>query len=330
MKQEGREAYPSDLTEAQWKLIESIVPAPAPGPQPALHSRREIVNAILYVNRSGCQWRMLPHDLPPYRIVFHYFSQWKKDGTWKEIHDTLRSRVRQDAGRAAEASAAILDSQSVKTTEEAEERGFDAGKKVKGRKRHVVVDVLGMVLAVVVTAASVQDRDGAWPVLRELQQDHPTVTKVWVRLRWEAGRGRVGDTGHPVGGRQAAGYPEWLRSRPKALDWRAHARLVQSLSPTQQVVRAVRGDGRGDGACGYDRFDGTSISRLNAVGHSLKAITEDGHPWFATLYKPSYLENCSMAPSSAISRSLHDPMRDARCGVGERHAGRSGCKKISS
>jgi putative transposase len=180
MSQEAREPYPSDLTDEQWQLIQDVVPAPAPGPQPALYSRREIVNAILYVNRSGCQWRMLPHDLPPYRIVFHYFSQWKKDGTWRQIHDALVSRVREAAGRPAGPSAGILDSQSVKTTEEGEERGFDAGKKVKGKKRHVVVDVLGMVLAVVVTSASVQDRDGAWPALREMKDEHPTVGKVWV------------------------------------------------------------------------------------------------------------------------------------------------------
>ena len=176
----NRERYPTDLTDEQWEELKGIVPEAKPGPQPQIHSRREIVNAILYVARSGCPWRMLPHDLPPYRTVFHYFNLWKKEGIWKEIHDALGRKVRTHAGRKPGPTAAILDSQSVKTTEAGGTRGFDAGKKVKGRKRHLVVDVLGMVLAVVITSANVQDRDAAIPVLREARGDHPTLRKVWV------------------------------------------------------------------------------------------------------------------------------------------------------
>src|SRR4051812_19375475 len=125
----SRKRYPTDLTDRQWKLIASHVPKPKPGGRPPKYTRREVVNAILYQARNGCVWRALPHDLPPYRIVFHYFRRWQADGTWDTIHDALRTKVRQAAGKKPKPSVAIVDSQTVKGTEQSGPNGYDGGGK---------------------------------------------------------------------------------------------------------------------------------------------------------------------------------------------------------
>jgi transposase len=173
--------YPSDLTDEQWSVIAPLVPAVRRGGRPAEHTRRRIVEAILYVVRTGCSWRQLPHDFPPWATVFWYFKQWRADGTVDRIHNALRDRVRDGDGRDPMASAAIVDAQSVKgaDTVGTGSRGFDAGKKVNGRKRHVVVDTMGLLLAVIITSAAVQDRDGARRVLDRLRFTMPAVVLVW-------------------------------------------------------------------------------------------------------------------------------------------------------
>jgi transposase len=183
MRMAAARRYPSDLTDEQWELIEPLLPKLPRGPagRPRNYDRREIVNAILYLNRSGCSWRMLPSDLPYWKTVYHYFRLWRMDGTLDRVHDALREQVRIKEGRDPKPTAGIVDSQSVKGADTVGKstRGYDAGKKINGRKRHIVVDTLGLLLVVMVTAASVQDRDGGRSITKLLKKKLPSVRHIF-------------------------------------------------------------------------------------------------------------------------------------------------------
>ena len=174
------------MSDARWALIEPVFTAwrarrTGPGTAARVHHLREIVNAILYVNRTGIPWEYLPHDFPPYKTVYDYYAKWEADGTTQQVHDLLRDKTRRAHGRSAEPTAAVVDAQSVKTSANVAEtsQGIDAGKKIKGRKRHLITDTLGLVLAVLVTAANVHDTAGGKLLLDDLTVHHPSVTKVW-------------------------------------------------------------------------------------------------------------------------------------------------------
>jgi transposase len=192
----SRRAYRSDLSDARWALIEPVLSAWRQARAEAglgllvpVHDLREIVNAILYVNRTGIAWEYLPHDFPPCKTVYDYYAKWEADGTTEAIHGLLRRRVREQAGRSPEPTAAIIDARVVKTSSNAPEatQGYDAGKRTKGRKQHIATDTLGLLLAIVITAASVQDTNGGKDVTSQLAARHPAVTAGWADSGYKAG-----------------------------------------------------------------------------------------------------------------------------------------------
>jgi transposase len=193
--------YPSDMTEAEWAVCEPMLPSPAwlagRGGRPASWCMRDIVDAIRYLTHNGPVWRALPADFPPAGTVYWWADKWQADGSAERMHDDLRERVRVAAGRSPRPTAAIIDSQSVKGSEmiARTRRGYDAGKKISGTKRHIAVDVLGLLLTVLVTAASVQDRDAAKPLLWNLRRAFPSIRLAWADggyagklVTWAAGK----------------------------------------------------------------------------------------------------------------------------------------------
>ena len=175
-----KKTYPSDLTDNRWNHIKELFETENQRGRPTEIDLRSVVNGILFILVSGCQWRYLPKDYPKWQSVYYHFRKWKKSGKWKAVYGILYAEYREKEGRHKHATAGAIDSQSVKTTSVPSSRGFDAGKKINGRKRHILVDTLGLLIAVAVTAANIQDRDGAKLLLKAIKGSGKKIRKIWV------------------------------------------------------------------------------------------------------------------------------------------------------
>jgi putative transposase len=212
-KDQPRRKYPSDLTDEQWAIVGPLIPPAKQSPRggrPRKVNMREVLNTLFYLNRSGCQWDMLPHDLLPKSTVYDYFVQWRDDGTWAKLVEALRERTRVAAGRKPTPSAACIDSQSVKTTEMGgPDRGYDGGKKINGRKRHLLVDTLGLLLAVLITSAGLDDGVAAPLLLGHVHPYHfPRLVTIFADQKYH---------NHALDAWRAEHRPSWhieVKARP--------------------------------------------------------------------------------------------------------------------
>jgi putative transposase len=262
-----RKRYPSDLTDEQWEALKPLLPPARPGGRPRTADLREVLNTLFYQARTGCQWDYLPHDLVPKSTARDYFDAWRKDGTWQKLVDALRRQVRTAEGREAAPSAAAIDTQSVKTTEMGGVRGWDGGKRVNGRKRHIVVDTLGLLLAVAVTTAKADDGTAAPGVLAQLSAEqrsrlqviwadgkyHNDTLRAWLRQRRV--RYRVEVVSRPDGVRGFVLLPKrwvvertwaWLgRYRRLGKDWEYETGVSEAwvrVCAVHQMARRMKPD----------------------------------------------------------------------------------------
>jgi putative transposase len=227
----NRQYYPTDMTDAEWSCLEPCVPPPKTGGRPRVHPVREILNGIFYILRSGCAWRLLPHDLPPWKTVYHYFRLWRLQGLWEQLHTALREAVR-------------IQSQSVKTTGVGGIRGYDGAKKLSGRKRHLLVDTQGLVLRAKVHSAAIQDRAAVPRVLEGAAEEFPRLQHVWVDQGY-TGSGKAWIETNLGWGVEVVGHPPKPRGiwAPigAVIDWEAlRPKGFRGVLPRRWVVERTR------------------------------------------------------------------------------------------
>jgi len=238
--------YASDLSDAEWAILEPLIPPAKPGGRPRSVNMRQILNGIFYMLRSGGAWRRLAHEYPAWSTVYDYFRKWRNAGVWEQLVRTLRERLRVQAGRKATPSAGIIDSQSVKTTERGGPHGYDGGKKVNGRKRHLLVDTMGLLLKVVVHAANLQDREGVKLLLEPVKGQFERMEKVWVDQAY-SGTGKTWieqQMGWTVEVVERSPRRGWIMTQDQGLVWVTLPKTFEHLPRRWVVERTFAWIGR--------------------------------------------------------------------------------------